>query len=205
MKKKIILILLISLSAISYAIDKTEGELSRSMSPIVVQKALDSGVVFTTNQYNYQLILGGRAFTNTINSRGDQAQAQTASFSSSNSNLWSSQSGPYQFSVSSVETSVNSSLSSNGVSYKQIAYNPETGNIGIIVGDIIVKLLPYYDAEAIAGIFNIELAYNFENINTVIFQVNSRQDIFAIAERLSEHPGVEFAEVDVIENFPMLN
>lgn len=204
MKKKIILILLISLSAISYAIDKTEDQLSRSMSPIVVQKALDSGVVFTTNQYNYQLILGGRAFTNTINSRGDQAQTQTASFSSSNSNLWSSQSGPYQFSVSAVETSVNSSLSSNAVSYKQIAYNPETGNIGIIVGDIVVKLLPYYDAETIAGTFNIELAYNFENINTVIFQVNSRQDIFAIAERLSEHPGVEFAEVDVIENFPML-
>jgi len=46
------------------------------------------------------------------------------------------------------------------------------------------------------------LIHNFENINTAVFKVNPGQNIFTITNVLSAHPGVEIAEIDVIENFP---
>jgi hypothetical protein len=88
--------------------------------------------------------------------------------------------------------------------FNQIAYNPRSGQIGVIIGDIIVKLRPYYRAETIANIFNINLITSFENINTAIFRIKPGQNIFTIAEQLSGYVGVEFAEIDIIDNLNQL-
>mgnify|MGYP000406772523 FL=1 len=197
--KKIIPILLITFSGSIFANTPILSLNLLQTSPIVIQKALASGVVFSSNQNNYQLILGGRAIAKSNNS----VAAQSAN--SGTSNLWSGENGPFVVSIGSAGQSSNSSLSTNGVSYNQIVYNPRSGQIGIIVGDIIVKLKPYYSAETIANTFNINLIESFENINTAFFNVNPGQDIFTIAQALSAHPGVELAEIDVIENFPEAN
>jgi len=197
--KKIIPILLITFSGSIFANTPILSLNLLQTSPIIIQKALASGVVFSSNQNNYQLILGGRAIAKNNNS----VAAQSAN--SVTSNLWTGVNGPFVVSVGNGGQSSNSALSSNGVSYNQIVYNTRSGQIGIIVGDIIVKLKPYYNAETLASTFNINLINNFENINTAFFNVNPGQDIFTITQALSAHPGVEFAEIDVIENFPETN
>ena len=134
--KKLIVLLLISLSAISFANKGVDP--SSLTNPIVVQKALDSGVVFTSNQEQYQLILGGRAVNQNTNNLGAALAALSAS--SDGSNLWSDQKGPFQvFIVGEASNASLATMSSSAGSYNQIAYNPETGNVAIIVGEIIVK------------------------------------------------------------------
>ena len=192
--KKLIVILLISLSTVAFA--DRDVDPSSLTSPIVVQKALDSGVVFTSNQVQYQLILGGRA----VNQNANNVAALSAS--SDRSNLWSDQKGPFQvFIVSEASNASLAAMSSSASSYNQIAYNPETGNVAIIVGEIIVKLRPNVSAEVIAAIYNINLVNNFQQINTAFYRVNDWQDIFTITKQLSENPAIEYAEVDVIEHF----
>jgi hypothetical protein len=197
--KKIIPILLITLSGSIFANTPIISLNLLQTNPIVIQKALASGVVFSSNQNNYQLILGGRAIAKNNNSVAAQSANSVAS------NLWTGENGPFVVSVGNSGQSSNSALSSNGVSYNQIVYNTRSGQIGIIVGDIIVKLKPNYSVVTLASTFNINVINNFENINTAVFNVNPGQDIFTITQVISAHPGVEFAEIDVIENFPETN
>jgi len=197
--KTTILFLLISISGSIFANTPILSLNQPQISSIVIQKALASGVEFTTNQNNYQLILGGRA----IAKNNKSVAAQSAN--SLTNNLWTGENGPFVVSIGYGGQNSNSALSSNGVSYNQIAYNTRSGQIGIIVGDIIVKLKPYYNAVTLANSFNINLTNNFENINTAVFIVNPGQDIFTVTKKLSAHPGVEFAEIDVIESFPEAN
>ena len=195
--KKLIVILLISLSTVAFA--DRDVDPSSLTSPIVVQKALDSGVVFTSNQVQYQLILGGRAVNQNTN---NVASLATLSVSSNNNYLWSDKKGPFQVFITSEASNASlAAMSSSASSYNQIAYNPETGNVAIIVGEIIVKLRPNVSAEVIAAIYNINLVNNFQQINTAIYRVNDWQDIFTITKQLSENPAIEYAEVDVIEHF----
>ena len=195
--KKLIVLLLISLSTAAFANKGVDP--SSLTSPIVVQKALDSGVVFTSNQVQYQLILGGRAVNQNTN---NVASLAALSVSSNNNYLWSDKKGPFQVFIASEASNASiAAMSSSASSYNQIAYNPETGNVAIIVGEIIVKLRPNVSAEVIAAIYNINLVNNFQQINTAFYRVNDWQDIFTITKQLSENPAIEFAEVDVIEHF----
>ena len=195
--KKLIVLLLISLSTVAFA--DRDVDPSSLTSPIVVQKALDSGVVFTSNQVQYQLILGGRAVNQNTN---NVASLAALSVSSNNNYLWSDQKGPFQVFIASEASNASiAAMSSSASSYNQIAYNPETGNVAIIVGEIIVKLRPNVSAEVIAAIYNINLVNNFQQINTAFYRVNDWQDIFTISKQLSENPAIEYAEVDVIEHF----
>jgi len=197
--KKIILILLISLSSISFAIGQNARNISNiplnAVNPIVAQHAQSSGISFTSNHSQYQLILGGRAILQNDNS----VAAQIAS--SSSNNIWSDQKGPFNISIGAGGASANSSLSNNGVSFNQIAYNPQSGNVGIIVGDIIVKLKPNTSAETIASIFGINLVANFQHLNIASYRIQSWQNIFTVEKALSLNPGIEYAQIDVIENF----
>lgn len=200
--KNITLILLISLSGLSHGTDKLNVFPSLSVSPIVVQQALASGVTFLNSQEEYQLILGGRAFNknNNINSN-----TSSLSGNANSNNLWTGEQGSFLLSIVGNDTSTNSASASMANSnFNQIAYNPRSGQIGVIIGDIIVKLRPYYRAETIANIFNINLITSFENINTAIFRIKPGQNIFTIAEQLSGYVGVEFAEIDIIDNLNQL-
>lgn len=192
--KKILTLLLILPSLMSYADGVNLNPVS-SMSSVVVQKALASGVTFTTNQVQYQLILGGRAIMKSNNS------VAALSANSSSNNLWADDHGPYLISIGTGGQSVNNSLSANGVNFKQIAYNPDSGKVAIIVGDIVVKIRPSYSAEAIAATYNINLVENFKDISYAWYQVKAGQDIFAIAQNISGHPGVESAEIEIIEDY----
>jgi hypothetical protein len=191
--RKIVTFLLIFPSLMSYA-DGVNLD-TPSPSAVVVQKALASGVTFTTRQVEYQLVLGARAIAKSDNS----VAAQSAHVSTSN--LWSDEHGPYMVSIGSGGQSSNSSLSASGVSFKQLAFNPKTGNVAVVTGDIVVKIRPTYSAEAIAATYKINLVENFKDISFAWFQVNIGQDIFAMAQNLSGHPGVESSEIEVKEHF----
>ena len=197
----ILLILLISLSSFSFAIDKRNDSSLVSISPVVVSQALASGVTFVNSQQEYQLILGGRA----VNINNTNSNVSSLSGNSNSNNLWVGEQGPYLLSIAGNDTTTNSASASMANSnFNQIAYNPRSGQIGVIIGDIVVKLRPYYRAETIANIFNINLITSFENINTAIFRIKPGQNIFTIAEQLSGYVGVEFAEIDIIDNLNQL-
>ncbi len=168
---------------------------SPSPNAVVVQKALDSGVTFTANQVTYQLISGGRAIVKSDNSVAAQSAHSSAS------NLWSDQHGPYMVSIGSGGQSSNSSLSKNGVNFRQLAFNPETGNVAVITGIIIVKIKPSYSAETIAATHSINLVDNFKDMGYAFYQVKTGQDIFTITQSLSGHPGVESSEIETHEDY----
>jgi len=192
--KNIILILLISLSGLSCAIDRTNHS---PLSSVVISQALASGVTFVNSQQEYQLILGGRA----VNTNNTNSNVSSLSGSSNSNSLWVGEQGPYLLSIVENDTTTNSASASMAASnFNQIAYNPRSGQISIIVGDIVVKLRPYYSAETIASTFNINLIESFENINTAIFRINPGQNIFTITEQLNANSGVDFAEIDIIDN-----
>jgi len=206
--KKILKLLLISLSIVStysYGLEskkRIESNQEKSAKILIASKATQSGVVFSSNGFAYQLVLGGKA-VNTSNGSNDELSS-----SLSTNSIWSDQMGGFQLSIDDdTSNGLSSSLSNDNenVNYKLIAYNSSTGAIGIIQGEIIVKLKPYYIAETIANTFNIELTNNFENISTAMYRVKRGQNIFVIAQLLSNHPGVEFAELDVIEHFSQAN
>ena len=191
--KKIIVLILLSLSLNSHAIENRIGTQDSQVNQIVVNQALASGVTFTSNGVEYQLILGGKA----INRNSNNIVAGL-----SNSNIWTDQKGSYQLSIgiSSNNAAMSSNLNNNTTDFNLIAFNSSSNGIAIINDDIIVKLLPNYFAEEIAATFNINLVENFTQINTAMYRVNEGQDMFAITQRLQNHPGVEFAEIDVTEH-----
>jgi|TARA_B110000967_G_C18875019_1_gene557782 hypothetical protein len=193
--KKILILLFITISVNSYAL-KNGDSYGYSNNALLVQRALDSGITFESNQDEYQLILGGRAQIR------NASNAPSNSSSLSDGNLWAAQKGNYQLSIGQATTSssLSSTLSNDNVNYNLIAYNSRTGGIGIINGEIIVKLRPYYNALTIASTFNIDLISNFESISTAMYQVRKGQNIFSITNTLKGHPGVEFAELDITEN-----
>lgn len=194
--KKIIAFLLISICTASCAENNLTN--SSSVNSIVKQKALNSGIVFTSNQVQYQLILGGRAISKNV----DNTSALSSSSTANNSNIWSGQKGAYQLSIAGSSTPGTNSMSASSENYNLIAFNPESGNIGIIVGEIIVKLKSGVTAESIASSYGINLTNNFEPISTAVYRVYSWQNIFTIAQQLSLDQGIEFAELDVIEHIP---
>jgi hypothetical protein len=191
---KRIVFLLISISSLAACAENLSvSYIDRdvTMNPIVVQRALDSKIEFTSNQEKYQLIKGGQAVVKS--SSEDNIAGQSAG-----SNLWSEQQGFYQLSIPG--PGVQSSLSSSSVNSYQIAYNIRTGKIGIIVGQIVVKLKPNVTAESIASNYSINLIDNFKLINIAIYSVNDFQDIFKIAQELIKDFGVESVDLDIIEN-----
>ena len=193
--KKILISLLITPSLMAYADGVNLIEPGSLTSPIVIAKAVESGVTFTSNQVQYQFIEGGRAIA-----KNDTSISARSALTSTN-NLWSDEHGPYFVSIGSEGRISNSSLTNNGVNFKQIAYNPATGNVAIITGEIVVKIEPTYSAETIAASLNIELLDFLENISYAYFQVGSDQDIFTIAQNLTGHPGVASAEIIAHEDY----
>jgi len=193
--KKILTLSLIFASLMSFevgAATKARNLNNSSMSSVVVQKALASGVTFTTNQVQYQLVSGGRAILKSNNS------VAARSANSSTSNLWSDEHGHFLLSIGAGGQSANNSLRSSGVNFNQIAYSPDNKNVVILSGYILVKIRPTYSAEAIAATYNINLVENFNDISYAWYRVNSGQDIFAIAQNLSGHAGTESAEVELV-------
>lgn len=167
-----------------------------TVNSIITQKAQESGIDFTSNSEQYQLIADGYAQQqNTVNigSLSDGLSTPTQ---------WSSQRGSYQVFISSDNTNqVVQSASASSSGYNQIALNPRTGNVAIITGQIVVTFAGSASAQSIASNYNINIHADYPHLNTTFFTVNAGQDIFSIAKALNEDADVTSAQVDVIEHF----
>ena len=199
--KKILLpILICLLSFTTHAFWEKTSTNKIADNSVLVQKAQESGVLFSNNNEQYQLIADGRAVR--------QTTSNTASLSTNQNNtLWSGSRGPYQVFIndSTTQTAQTASASTSSNDYNQIAYNPRTGNVAILTGKIIVKLTNGVTAESIASNHNIILSANYPHINTAFFTVNTGQDIFSIAQLIAQDVNVVSAEIDAIEHFAQPN
>lgn len=171
---------------------------STQTSPIVVQKAQASGVVFVSNADRYQLISGGRAVK-----KGTSILALSASQTGTQSKLlWEAANGAFELSISSEATAQQSAQAlPSGSNYNQIAYNPRTGGVAIITGQIIVTYTANFNADFIGESFGIQLAQDFAHLKTAFYTVNAGQDIFLITKSINQSGLVSSAEIEVIENF----
>jgi len=171
--------------------------------PVIAQKAQDSGIVFLSNADQYQLIAGGRA----TKSEG-LASVMTASKSQEQSELlWQGTNGTFVLSISDLTVSQQraQALASSSSSYNQIAYNPRTGGIGVITGQIIVSYTDGFDSEFLEASYGIQLLQDFAHLKTAFYTVNVGQDIFLITDYLNKGGLVIKAEVEVMENFAVPN
>ena len=199
--KLLLAVALTLVSASSCAnVEITKG-LSIEANPIIAQKAQESGITFLSNNDQYQLISGGR-----FEKSGEFASSMTVSQSQEQSEvLWEGTNGQFVLSISDVTASQQSAQALSSSSYNQIAYNPRTGGIGVITGQIIVSYTDSFDALFIGDSFGIQLIDDFAHLNTAFYIVNARQDIFIITDRLNQSGLVSSAEVEVIENFAVPN
>jgi len=199
--KLLLAVALTLVSASSCAnVEITKG-LSIEANPIIAQKAQESGITFLSNNDQYQLISGGR-----FEKSGEFASSMTVSQSQEQSEvLWEGTNGQFVLSISDVTASQQRAQALSSSSYNQIAYNPRTGGIGVITGQIIVSYTDSFDALFIGDSFGIQLIDDFAHLNTAFYIVNARQDIFIITDRLNQSGLVSSAEVEVIENFAVPN
>jgi len=200
--KLLLVVALTLVSASSCAnVEITKG-LSIEENPIVAQKAQESGIVFMSNADQYQLIAGGRA----AKSSG-LISGMTASQSQVQGKLlWEGTNDEFVLSISDHSASQQGTHAlSSSSSYNQIAYNPRTGGIGVVTGQIIVSYTDSFDASLIAASFGIQLIDDFAHLNTAFYAVNAGQDIFIITNSLNQSGIVSSAEVEVIENFAIPN
>ena len=194
------LLLLVTLSCLSLTAC-AGSEIIRSSgiqeNPIVAQKANASGVSFVSNSDQYQLISGGQA----VKKVSSSLSATQTGYSSEV--LWKGTNGTFELSITdktlAQQRAQASSISSSN--YNQIAYNPRTGGIGVITGQIIVSYTGNFDAESIGLSYSMQLVQDFAHLKTAFYTVNSGQDIFLITNSLNQSGLVSNAEVEVIENF----
>ena len=194
------LLLLVTLSCLSLTAC-AGSEIIRSSgiqeNPIVAQKANASGVSFVSNSDQYQLISGGQA----VKKVSSSLSATQTGYSSEV--LWKGTNGTFELSITdktlAQQRAQASSISSSN--YNQIAYNPRTGGIGVITGQIIVSYTGNFDAESIGLSYSMQLVQDFAHLKTAFYTVNNGQDIFFITNSLNQSGLVSNAEVEVIENF----
>ena len=194
------LLLLVTLSCLSLTAC-AGSEIIRSSgiqeNPIVAQKANASGVSFVSNSDQYQLISGGQA----VKKVSSSLSATQTGYSSEV--LWKGKNGAFELSITDKTLAQQRAQASSisGSNYNQIAYNPRTGGIGVITGQIIVSYTDNFDAEAIGLSYSMQLVQDFAHLKTAFYTVNNGQDIFLITNSLNESGLVSKAEVEVIENF----
>ena len=193
---------LILISASSCANVEITKDLSVEVNPVIAQKAQESGISFMSNTDQYQLIAGGRAVKS-----GGLASAMTTRQSQELSEpLWEGSNGAFVLSISDLTVNQqNAQRLVRGNSYNPIAYNPRTGGIGIITGQIIVSYTNSYDAKFIGTNFSIQLIDDFPDLKTAFYTVNTWQDIFLITNSLNQSGLVSSAEIEVMENFDVPN
>lgn len=92
----------------------------------------------------------------------------------------------------------------NGTSYPT-AYNPRTGGVGIVPGNLNVKLNNSGNAAAIAADYGLEVVRVFAHLKTAFFKVKPGQDVVAVAAALTADTRVLSAEIEVIEHLNVPN
>ena len=196
---KILLAVALSLTSLS-SCASTEITRDRGVevNPIIAQKAQESGISFMSNTDQYQLILGGRA----INPSLSTPRLSASQIQEEREVLWEGANGAFNLTISNSNAGQQRAQAlSNSSNYNQIAYNPRTGGIGVITGQIIVSYTDGFDSEFLEASYGIQLVQDFAHLKTAFYTVNAGQDIFLITDYLNKGGLVTKAEVEVMENF----
>lgn len=159
-------------------------------------QASAAGLNIRSNNQQYQLLSGVRAAEAKV---GEQPQ-QTLTRMGGGKLIETKGS----FVVFSSQQSASSVTSVNGISYPA-AYNPRTGGIGIVSGNINVKLKNSGNAAAVAKDYGLEVVRVFAHLQTAFFRVKPGQDVVAVAASLAADARVASAEIEVIENINQPN
>ena len=200
--KLVLIVAFVFLPLISCASSRVMEDINAPINSIVSQKAQESGIAFVSNANEYQLISGGRA-----TKEGPLAAAASGSDSQVQSEpLWKGASGGFILTISSPNINQkNAQLLSHSSKDNQIAYNPQTKNIAIITGQIVVFYTANYNAAIISTTFGLPLTDDFAHLKMAVYKVGTHQNIFTMVNSLNQSSLVSSAEIEVIENFAVPN
>jgi len=95
--------------------------------------------------------------------------------------------------------SLSTSTSSSRGNYP-VVYNPRTDNLGIVLGNSIVKVTDLSEIGVISKKYNLQILRTFPHLKTAILKSNDPAEIISINERIGLENGVTSSEVEVLEN-----
>lgn len=191
-----LLIAFVALPALAQVADKISADKITATTAITERAAfmqtLSHGSTVTSNNQEYQILLGVRATQSKENEQPQQTLTRIGG-----GKLIETKGHFVVFSAP--EQSQASVTSVNGTSYPT-ALNSRTGGIGIVPGTLNVKLKNSANATAIAADHGLEVVRVFAHLQTAFYRVKSGQDVVAVAAALAADARVESAEVEVIEH-----
>ena len=80
-----------------------------------------------------------------------------------------------------------------------VVLNSRTGNLGIVTGNVIVKLKDIEQADEIAAEFNLNLKKAYSHLSTAFYLPSSDQDMLQLTEELGNDSRVKRATIEVLE------
>jgi hypothetical protein len=81
-----------------------------------------------------------------------------------------------------------------------VVLNPRTGNLGVVIGTLIVKLADMTQAEAIGAAHGLTLSSRFDHLNLAFYTAGPGQDIAAAAAALRADARVTSADPEILEH-----
>lgn len=190
-----LLIAFIVLPALAQAANKATVSAAATERATLLRTA-GSGARITSNSQQYQILSGVRAADIKPNEQPQQALTRMGG-----GKLIETKGS---FVVFSAQQSPASVTSVNGTSYPT-AYNSRTGGIGIVPGNLSVKLKDMRNAEIVAKDHGLDVVRVFAHLQTAFYRVKSGQDVVAVAAALAADARVASAEIEVIENIKVPN
>lgn len=187
----VLLIVFIALTTLAQAADKIVTTASVTSERATLLQAAGIGLSITSNSQQYQILPGVRAAEIKSNEQPQQALTRMGG-----DKLIETKGS---FVVFTAQQSPASVTSVNGTSYPA-AYNPRTGGIGIVPGNLSVKLKNMRTAAAVAKDYGLDVVRVFAHLQTAFYRVKPGQDVVAVAAALAADARVESAEIEVIEH-----
>lgn len=91
-------------------------------------------------------------------------------------------------------------LTANGEPVYPVVLNRRTGQLGVVPGQIVVRLKDASQAQSLADDFGVGLVTVFKHLNTAFYQVAFEQDPFAVSGDMAGDFRVLSATVEILEN-----
>lgn len=81
-----------------------------------------------------------------------------------------------------------------------VVLNKRTGQLGVVPGNLVVKLKNMTQAAHLADAHGLRIASRFDHLNLVFYSVGVGKDIHAAVQLLKADQRVESAEIEILEN-----
>lgn len=81
-----------------------------------------------------------------------------------------------------------------------VVLNVRTGQLGIVLGNLVVRLKNMADAEGLASAHGLRINRRFDHLGVVFLTVAMGKGIYATKQRLKADQRVESAEIEILEN-----